>query len=162
MFSTSRRLTRAALLLTPLLALPATPATANQAWHAVTYGSGIVTPGVTLVPTVQTAVTFTATLVLGAGSAGEPLVATNCTFSGSSSIGETLIEGKGSGTLGGCVGTNVTGNVNYERTLGVLTISGSLTVNGSLHAIDRGVFQIVPTSAEPVTTYQLAGEISLS
>jgi len=116
---------------------------------AVVVGTGTIFPGL---PTTgcanQTAVKFGSTLAV---IAGDDTTTGSVSFSGSSSICETLNAGHGSGALTG----NAAGTVTYDRNGNVVTITGSVVINGENHDLFVAACVFVPTSAGPVTSYAL-------
>jgi hypothetical protein len=147
---------------------------------AVVVGSGTISPGLTTVPTPQTFTFSTANLAsvpsvaAGASTNGGVFAGTiNCSFTGSSTLagGETSAVGMGTGS-GGCgtavglAGTSgaVTGCIVVYIRVGslvvVLLTVCTATINGNSNNspnVGVGVFVFVPTSANPTTSYQLAG-----
>lgn len=169
--STIRRhkLVLAAAAAAPLFILAAGPASAASSETVHIAGHGGILPGLTQTPTFQTSVTFQSDAVVYSGQVANGAGA-SCTFNGASTIGETLQQGQGAGTVA-CNGgspdnISLAGNITYQRTGGTVTIagSGSGNVNGKSETctITAGVFNFVPTSAPPVQTYRLEGSVALS
>lgn len=160
MLSRSKVLAAAALA-TPLLALTgSTPATASPLVASVT-GTGVLSPGIPLIPTtcaVQTTVDFDAILSIGAGQGHGPALY-SVKFRGNSGTHcESVLEGQGSGLLSG----NVSGSVNYTRTVGALTITGNVTVDGHGHSVTAECELSVTTSVNPIKDYALTCQAVLT
>lgn len=119
-------------------------------------GHGTISPGLTNTPTAQH-ISFTGTLA-AAGTKNSGTYA--CSFTGASSIAETLNKGKGTarGTCSGSKGT-ATSTVSYTRTSSNVVLSGVSTGAISGHITGDCVF--VPTSAPQVKSYQLACGLAL-
>jgi hypothetical protein len=166
-----------------LMAIAATVAMLGQssayavgADAAVVVGSGTITPGLTTVPTAQSFTFTTANLAsvpsvaVGASTNGGVFAGTiNCTFNGSGAA-ETSAAGSGSGSgsctsavgVAGTSGSITCASLLYIRVgalvLVVLTTC-TANVNGNPNNTGEGagIFVFVPTSANPTTSYQLAG-----
>ena len=139
----------------------------------VIVGGGTISPGLTTTATFQTSVTFTGTAV-GAAAVGASADGGiyGVSFSGSSDIAETTLQGQGSGsgTISG-PGTlkpasdNITASLQYIRVGPVVVIiangSTSITANSATQAGGTaiGAFVFVPGQVPPaaVTSYTLAG-----
>ena len=97
------------------------PATARSVVLGASLGSGTIAPGLTTVPTYQSAVSFSGTFV---GVATVDTVAAegtlNCSFSGFSTIAETIMQGQGV-MNGTCSGTGL--GVVSGPSVGVATLS---------------------------------------
>jgi len=169
--STLRRhkLLLAAAAAAPVFILAAGPAGAASSESGHIVGHGDIRPGLTSTPTFQTQVTFASDAAVFSGQTANSAGA-SCTFTGASTIAETLQQGQGAGTVA-CSGGSpdnivLNGNITYQRTGGTVTIagSGSGSVNGRPESctITAGVFDFVPTSAPTVVNYRLAGTVALS
>ena len=166
-----RLLSRLTAVAAVTAALSMTAANSAYATHAVgegtVVGSGSISPGLTLVPTNQS-VTFTGTLVGTFTVDGAVWAGTaNCTFSGTG-VAET--DAQGQGTVSGSCTAAVSAtssftascNLRYTRVGLVVTISGSCSVNvggRSATVTVTGAFVFEPTTANPVTSYLLQGEV---
>ena len=132
-------------------------------YGAVVVGTGTISPGLPQSGCAFQSVSFSGTAVVGGVDAQIPdppalptvdptAAAVNVTFNGNSDICETLATGHGSGTVSG----GVTGSVTYSRTENVVTLSGSVSIDGRpSRPILVGVCVFTPTSAPPVTSYAL-------
>ena len=151
MISRLSKLVIAAAVVTPLIA-GTSPASAAGA--ATVVGTGTITPGLTLTCTVQTSIKFngTAAVVDPVVSGVYPIA-----FSGASAGCETEIKGQGGGTLTGAI----SGNVTYDRTGTVVTISGNVTVNGHPRHVEAGCV-FIPRSVQPTTSYALECDVVVS
>ena len=163
------KLAIAAAAAAPLFVLAAGPASAASAETAHIVGHGTISPGLTTTPTFQTSVTFASDAVVASGQVANSAGA-SCNFSGASTIAETAQQGQGSGTVSCSGGSpdaiNLSGNVNYVRTGGTVTLSGSISgsAGGKSESctITAGVFNFQPTSAPTTTSYRLEGNTALS
>jgi hypothetical protein len=126
---------------------------------AAAVGTGTLSPGLTTTPTVQTSVSLTTTFVVGANAGDRGVFTEQCTFNGASSGEETISQGQGNGTLTCAGGELQGGSASYTRTGGLVTLAGTVTVNGRTEPILAGPFAFVPTSVNPVTSFALAGAI---
>ena len=182
-----RRLRKLIALAAPLTLVVAgfspTPvrATAGTAGEAVVTGGGTISPGLTATKRIQT-VNFTGR-VTGTVTAGGVTFTfdVNCNFTGgttgtkSPTSGEDILKGRGK-VFGGCSGTGVvtppgvvatiaiTCDVNYARTLNVVTLTArcSITALGTTQTFNaRGEFEFIPTTANPTTSYLLAGSVTV-
>jgi hypothetical protein len=128
----------------------AIPAEAASTGAGVVVGSGTISPGLTNTPTLQH-VSFTGTLV-AAGKGGKNGKYA-CSFTGASSIKETLNKGQGT-AHGTCSGPGtVTSNVSYTRTASNVRLAGTAT--GAISGSITGDCDFAPTSAPQVKSYQL-------
>ena len=147
-------------------------------------GGGTISPGLTTTPTFQTSVTFTGTAVGaaavvaggGAGTGADGGIYA-VSFSGSSDIAETSLQGQGSGTgtlsgsgLVGPATDTITAPLVYIRVGPVVVIieaggsgSASITVNGANCFVEAnaavGAFIFVSGQVPPaaITSYTLVG-----
>ena len=122
---------------------------ASNTDEITTVGNGTIAPGLTTSGCVtQTSVGFDSTLVVITGD--DTSLTGPLHFDGSSSGCETFNSGQGSGNLAGVA----YGAINYSRDGSVVTLTGTVTVNGEAGALTAGcVFE--PTSLNPVTSYTL-------
>lgn len=142
------------LVLATLLPLALISPSAHAAEDvAVIQGQGSITPGLPTSGCAFQSVTFSGTAV-AASDHGESGVY-NVSFSGNSTICETLAAGQGSGTLSG----DVSGTVAYSRTGPYVTISGQGSLRGTPHVIVRGDCYFVPVTIHPVTVYVLVCDV---
>lgn len=148
MRSTILRTALAGLALAAPLLVHGAPAYAAGAVGVVT-GSGSIDPGVPAVGCVNNAVVdFSGTgVVVGDLPAGPYAVS----FHANSDTCEDVEHGHGTGALSG----DVFGTVEYTRTLGLITLSGTVTVGSATRTLAAADCEVVPTSAQPVTTYQV-------
>ena len=155
---------------TALSMVATTGAYATTAGDGVVTGNGVITPGLTTVPTNQS-VTFGGTLVGGFTVNGQVSVgATNCSFSGGSTIAETEANGQGtvSGSCSGGLGVpnsfSASGSLSYLRIGPVVVVDDiniTICVGSSCDSnVDvHGVFAFEPTSANPTASYLLQGDV---
>lgn len=148
-----RALAALAVLLSSALAAPAHADPRLIPLTMTIAGSGAITPGLPCLPC-RVNVVFDA--VTAGSLAG---VDTGCVFAGNSSGLETEVNGAGAGVVGGC---GLTGNVGYTRTGPVVTLYGRVTVSGLCFDIAASALAFVPASANPVTTFILAGTVVLN
>lgn len=116
---------------------------------AAVVGAGTVAPGLTTVPTPQTAVTFTGILTVDVGTHTGTY---SLSFDGASTIDETVARGQGAGTL------TVNGEdstVTYDRNVNLVIVSGEVSFGSDKHKLDAAACVFVPTSANPTTSYAL-------
>jgi hypothetical protein len=139
-------------LLASLALIPAAQADSN----AVTIsGSGTIDPGLPCPASTGCAMYMAFTLAL----AGQDALGTaSCSFSGSDNTpgGGTVQHGEGNGTIACAGGVNVSGTISFDRTLSVVQVAGTITLNG-----DPGTVQVtlawVPGGPPPVTTFSMHG-----
>lgn len=176
-----RRLKRALVLAVPLagimaLMLPSSTYAATTVGGEVTVtGNGTISPGLTPTLTGQS-VTFTGqvTGTITVNTTNFVFAGVGCTFSGSGSDSSVNGNGTVTGACGGTVvvtppGVVTTGTagctLDYNREGTTVLISGNCTAsaNGTTGTFCVvGVFQFVPTSAPTVTSYQLAGSVTVA
>jgi len=72
-------------------------------------------------------------------------------FEGTGSACATLAADNGSGTMSGVM----SGNVSFTRTNAEVQVSGTVTVSGELHTLTANC-ELVPTSANPMVTFEIA------
>jgi hypothetical protein len=143
---------------------------ATSGGEGVVTGNGVISPGLTTVPTNQS-VTFGGTLA-GAFTVGVNATAgvVNCSFSGSSTIAETEANGQGtvSGSCSGGTGVpsafSASGSLSYLRIGPVVVVDDiNITVcvasNCEQNEDVHGVFLFEPTSANPTASYLLQGDV---
>jgi len=144
-----------------LVATGVAPASATPLTDGAMTGSGTISPGLDLTAQDQT-VALSGT-VIGVANA----IPATCTvsFTGNSQA-ETISSGFGSGSAS-CNGAQTTGpafsiscTISYSRTGAVVTLSGSCT-SGPNPGNLIGAILLVPTSASPVRSYELAGVVSI-
>jgi hypothetical protein len=129
-------------------------------------GHGTMSPGLTTVPTFQTAFTFTTDTVVYIGEATG--AGATCNFSGASTVAETLLAGSGAGTLTCSGGSpeqlNLTGHVNYTRSGETLTVSGALNRPDSVApcTVSASAGTLQPTSFPTVTSFRHQGFMVLA
>ena len=116
--------------------------------NVTTVGNGVIVPGLTITCTNQF-VYFDSTFLVFAGD--ENSLNGRVHFDGASSGCETDTFGQGSGTLTG----DMAGTVTYVRTGTIVTITGSVTVNGESHGLTAEC-AFSPTTYNPIDHYALA------
>jgi hypothetical protein len=121
--------------------------------QAVVAGTGFVVPGL---PCTNCTVGYGFTAVTAGGIGA---VFTGCMLTGNTQGLANELTEAGSGVIDGC---GITGSVSYTRVAAVEVWTGTLFVFGICHVIEVGVLAWVPTSVLPVTTYALAGTLTLA
>jgi hypothetical protein len=131
-----------------------TPAHAADVANVV--GTGSVLPGVPTTGCVNgAAVAFDGTGVI-VGNGGLNPGPYTVSFRGNSTMCETILAGQGTGTLSG----GVSGTVNYTRTVGLLTLNGTVTVDGQTRSLSANC-HVAVTSANPFTTFAMDCAVTL-
>jgi hypothetical protein len=135
-------------------AISATNASAVNPAGALAFGSGSISPGLTIVPTAQS-ISFGGTLAGGGAVAGSAVVANDsCSVTAISNITETIAQGDGNAS-GSCSGTTaLTASLHYQRVGSVVVMTGTGTVNGVAVTLAMHC-EFEPTSAPTVTSYEL-------
>ena len=129
---------------------------ANATDLAKVVGTGTISPGLPASGCAPgQSVSFDGTAVLVGTHAGTYDVH----FGGTSSICESLGAGQGCGELSGDI-TSIT-LVCYSRTENVVTLSGTVSVQGQSHNIQAGVCEFAPTTVNPVQSYALTCQLVL-
>ena len=148
-------LARPTLAALALAALPTMHGTAAAADVGVVVGTGTVTPGVPATGCVSgTAVAFSGDAVtLGTGLPPGPY---HVVFTGNSIACASVLSDAGAGNLSG----DVAGPVTYTRTLGVITLTGSVTVASQQRTI-TAVCEVEPLNAAPISSYALECVVTL-
>ncbi|HEV7888532.1 MAG TPA: hypothetical protein VGO92_13310 [Acidimicrobiales bacterium] len=161
-----------------LAGLPSATASVVGGDIAVIVGQGTISPGLTTVSAAQT-VSFNSIIGVGGGAAadtstnqvGSAIGTVSCAFGGTG-VG-SVITGSGSAT-GTCTATGVgsgsiTCTLSYVQVGGVVVVDGinscTATASGPLGSAaisspttaTAGAFLFVPTTANPTTSYLLAG-----
>ena len=171
-----------ATMLTVMVPAPGQAATVNFGAATVT-GSGTISPGLTATPTPQT-VTFTGNVTGTLTTAAPPQTAVfsvNCIFQGASNNGPVITGDSaalGQGNVNGtCTGTatvvppgavrpvGATCSLKYYREGTDVTVEGTctITINNTAHRVcATGELVFVPTDTGPTTSYQLAGDVTLT
>jgi hypothetical protein len=131
-----------------------TPAHAADVANVV--GTGAILPGVPTTGCVEGAsVSFDGTgVIVGAGGLNPGPYSVS--FRGNSTTCETILAGQGTGVLSG----GVSGTVNYTRTVGAISLSGTVTVSGQTRSLSA-TCHVVVTSANPFTTFALDCVVTL-
>jgi hypothetical protein len=136
-------------------------------------GGGTISPGLTLVPTFQF-VTFSGTFTGFIEAQGHVAAGVfNCSFTGGSTIGETVLQGQGT-VSGSCSGGNVGHGtkscvLTYVRVGSTVVTTGNCvnsvtdaTGSGTQSGIESGQYHFVPDQiTPPVTSYRLSGDQSV-
>jgi hypothetical protein len=152
------RLSRKVVVTVALVAASLVPAGAAHAdtllpTQAVVAGTGFVVPGLPCTGC-PFGYGFTAVTAGGIGA-----VFTGCALAGTTAGPANELTEAGNGTLGGC---GITGTISYTRLAAVELWTGTVYLFGICHVIEAGVLAWVPTSVLPVTTYALAGTLTLA
>lgn len=131
-----------------------TPAHAADVANVV--GTGSVLPGVPTTGCVTgAAVSFDGTGVI-VGNGGLNPGPYSVSFRGNSNTCESILTGSGTGILSG----GVSGTVTYTRTVGVITLSGTVSVDGQTRSLSA-TCHVAVTSANPFTTFALDCAVTL-
>jgi hypothetical protein len=143
----------AAMVAPMVLALPGT-ASAAQAGVVVVAGTGTIDPGLPCPSSCQVHLDFT---LVGAGVNGTTPVAgvSSCTFDGPTSGAGTLVSDAGSGHIDCTGGVTETGTCTFSRTGPVVLVDCDVT--GTFNGHVTAVLVFVPTSAQPTTSFVVAG-----
>lgn len=132
--------------------LTASPASAHFA-TGVAVGAGTISPGLPTTGCANQTVSFTGTAVLVGNHVGPY----DFSFTGTSSICETLSAGAGCGTISG---PGISGQVCYSRTANFVQVTGTVDVDGVPHTVNATcVFNA--TSVNPVQTYHLVCQVTV-
>jgi len=161
-----------AIALTAMM-VSTTTASAQNPGDVVITGGGSISPGLSLTATNQS-VTFsgTATGVIVAGG-GVFAGSANCgPFTGNSVVAETVLLGQGK-VAGVCVGVDLLGRsvtadctIEYRRVGPTVIITGTCSVTVTPPGVTVtvtvvGEFVFIATTVNPVTSYQLVGNVTL-
>jgi hypothetical protein len=129
--------------------LPAPVAHAGENSFTIV-GTGTITPGLPCESMCNVVLDFTAVF------AGQHATATaNCTMV-ASEFGSTITAAYGSGSVT-CSGVPITGTLGYSRVLQMMTLQGTLIIDGVIGYVTAGLLGFVPLNAPQVTTFAVSG-----
>ena len=144
------------LLAAAALAVPVLVQSPAHADVAIAVGTGSISPGIPVTGCVDNAEFSISGTAANLGTTFGPGPYT-FVADGDSSICESIQAGSGSATLSG----DVSGTLSYIRTVGVITLTGDASVQGSAPRPISISCEVVITSANPVTTFAVVCAVQI-